>query len=162
MYVGACVTALAWTPRLLRCGRLTGLVLGTLLRLDLGDGSKRGACDGEVDGLKEGELANAGCALGRADGDKGSVTLAEGARVGRLLGGMAVGLFVFNTEAVGSPLGFAVGERVVVTSTAYRKDSFEAKVSRIGAQVDQARGTVEVVVVALHPPLWIRPGLSLG
>ena len=55
-----------------------------------------------------------------------------------------------------------VGERVLISSAAYRKDSFEAKVSRIGVQVDEARGTVEVVVVALHPPLWIRPGQTLN
>lgn len=55
-----------------------------------------------------------------------------------------------------------VGERAVISSAAYRKDSFEAKVSRIGAQVDEARGTVEVVVIALHPPFWIRPGQTLN
>jgi HlyD family secretion protein len=55
-----------------------------------------------------------------------------------------------------------VGERVVVTSAAYRNDAFEATVSRIGAQVDDARGTVEVVAAAPQAPLWIRPGQTLN
>ena len=54
------------------------------------------------------------------------------------------------------------GQRAIVTSSAYRKERFEARVSRIGAQVDAARGTVEVVVTTPNAPGWIRPGQTLN
>lgn len=58
--------------------------------------------------------------------------------------------------------GLRVGQRAVITSTAYRTERFEAKVARIGAQVDAARGTVEVVVAAPNAPDWMRPGQTLN
>ena len=54
------------------------------------------------------------------------------------------------------------GQRAIVTSSAYRKGRFEARVARIGAQVDAARGTVEVVITTPNAPNWIRPGQTLN
>lgn len=55
-----------------------------------------------------------------------------------------------------------LGQRAIVTSSAYRKGRFEGQVARIGAQVDAARGTVEVAVSSPNAPDWIRPGQTLN
>lgn len=49
-----------------------------------------------------------------------------------------------------------------VSCDAFPKDIFDAKVTAIGAQVDADRGTVEVRLVPLTSPSWLRPGQTLS
>lgn len=49
-----------------------------------------------------------------------------------------------------------------VSCDAFPKDVFDAKVTEIGAQVDADRGTVEVRLVPLTSPSWLRPGQTLS
>jgi HlyD family secretion protein len=54
-----------------------------------------------------------------------------------------------------------VGQRVVITSTTFRGARLEGRVTEIGAQVDPARGTVEITVVPDQAPPWLRPGQTV-
>jgi HlyD family secretion protein len=54
-----------------------------------------------------------------------------------------------------------VGQPAIVTSTTFRSARLEATVTQIGAQVDVARGTVEVTVVPKRNPQWLRPGQTV-
>jgi HlyD family secretion protein len=54
-----------------------------------------------------------------------------------------------------------VGQRAVITSPTFRNARLEGRVREIGAQVDVARGTVEVTVVPLKSPAWLRPGMTI-
>ena len=49
-----------------------------------------------------------------------------------------------------------------VSCDAFPMDIFDAKVTAIGAQVDADRGTVEVRLVPLTSPSWLRPGQTLS
>jgi HlyD family secretion protein len=54
-----------------------------------------------------------------------------------------------------------VGQRAVITSTTFRGKRLAARVREIGAQVDVARGTIEVTVVPEGPSDWLRPGQTV-
>jgi HlyD family secretion protein len=54
-----------------------------------------------------------------------------------------------------------VGQRVVVTSSTFRDARLAGRVTKIGAQVDPARGTVELTVVPASEPAWLRPGMTV-
>jgi HlyD family secretion protein len=57
------------------------------------------------------------------------------------------------------------GMRAIVTSSAFEKMRLEAKVSRIAASVDNARGTVELTVLPVPAGAaqkWIRPGQTVN
>lgn len=56
----------------------------------------------------------------------------------------------------------AVGQDTVISSSAFRENSFRGRVSEIGAAVDVARGTVMVRVAPLQPPGWLRPGQTVN
>jgi HlyD family secretion protein len=56
----------------------------------------------------------------------------------------------------------AVGQDAVISSSAFREDTFRGRVSEIGAAVDVARGTVLVRVAPLQPPGWLRPGQTVN
>ncbi|WP_309719713.1 efflux RND transporter periplasmic adaptor subunit [Armatimonas sp.] len=55
-----------------------------------------------------------------------------------------------------------VGQDAEVTSDAYPGQSFPAKVTEVGTQVDTDRGTVEVRLTPINPPRWIRSGQTLS
>jgi HlyD family secretion protein len=55
-----------------------------------------------------------------------------------------------------------VGQRAVITSSTYRTARLDGRVSEIGAQVDPARGTVQIKVVADHSPAWLRSGETVN
>lgn len=54
-----------------------------------------------------------------------------------------------------------VGLRAVITSTTFRAARLEGRIREIGAQVDVARGTVEVRVVPDRAPSWLKPGMTV-
>lgn len=54
-----------------------------------------------------------------------------------------------------------VGQRAIMTSTTFRNAVLEGRVTRIGAQVDPNRGTVEITVVPKEAPDWLRPGQTV-
>jgi HlyD family secretion protein len=56
----------------------------------------------------------------------------------------------------------AVGQSVVISSSAFPNDTFRGRVSEIGAAVDPARGTVRVTVKPAQPPDWLRPGQTVN
>ena len=56
----------------------------------------------------------------------------------------------------------SVGQAAIISSSTFRNSTFEGKVSEIGAVVDAARGTVQVTVVPVNPPEWLRPGQTVN
>ena len=56
----------------------------------------------------------------------------------------------------------SVGQAAFISSSTFRNSIFEGKVSEIGAVVDAARGTVQVTVVPVNPPDWLRPGQTVN
>jgi HlyD family secretion protein len=56
----------------------------------------------------------------------------------------------------------SVGQAAIISSSTFRNSTFEGKVSEIGAVVDAARGTVQVTVVPVNPPDWLRPGQTVN
>jgi HlyD family secretion protein len=55
-----------------------------------------------------------------------------------------------------------VGQRAIITSSTYRTARLEGRVSEIGAQVDPARGTVQIKVVPDNSPAWLRTGETVN
>lgn len=55
-----------------------------------------------------------------------------------------------------------IGQEAVIYSSAFSDSSFEGTVSELGAAVDQTRGTIEVKVVPINPPEWLRPGQTVN
>jgi HlyD family secretion protein len=55
-----------------------------------------------------------------------------------------------------------LGQSAIVTSDAFPGERFDAKIREIGAQVDADRGTIEVRLVPINPPAWIRPGQTFS
>ena len=51
-----------------------------------------------------------------------------------------------------------IGQEAFVTNDAFPDSSFKARISAIGAQVDTDRGVVEVRLIPVNPPVWVRPG----
>ena len=54
------------------------------------------------------------------------------------------------------------GQRAVITSSTYRTARLEGRVSEIGAQVDPARGTVQIKIVPDSSPSWLRSGETVN
>jgi HlyD family secretion protein len=55
-----------------------------------------------------------------------------------------------------------VGQRAVLSSSAFGGKSFEGKLTDIGAAVDEARGIVTVKITPVNPPDWLRPGQTVN
>ena len=55
-----------------------------------------------------------------------------------------------------------LGQRAVLSSSAFGGKSFEGRLTDIGAAVDQARGIVTVKITADDPPAWLRPGQTVN
>jgi multidrug efflux pump subunit AcrA (membrane-fusion protein) len=55
-----------------------------------------------------------------------------------------------------------LGQRAILSSSAFGGKSFEGRLTDIGAAVDQARGTVTVRITADNPPDWLRPGQTVN
>jgi HlyD family secretion protein len=56
----------------------------------------------------------------------------------------------------------AVGQPVIISSSAFSGKTFDARVSHIGAAVNQERGTIQVRLISDHPPDWLRPGQTVN
>ena len=55
-----------------------------------------------------------------------------------------------------------LGQRAVLSSSAFGGKSFEGKLTNIGAAVDQSRGIVTVKITPADPPDWLRPGQTVN
>ncbi len=55
-----------------------------------------------------------------------------------------------------------VGQDAVISSSAFADKTFEGKISELGAAVDQARGTIQIKIIPLNPPEWLRPGQTVN
>jgi len=55
-----------------------------------------------------------------------------------------------------------LGQRAVLSSSAFGGKSFEGKLANIGAAVDQSRGIVTVKITPDDPPDWLRPGQTVN
>lgn len=56
----------------------------------------------------------------------------------------------------------SVGQSAIVSSNTFAGSTFQGKVSELGAAVDVARGTVQVTVIPVDPPEWLRPGQTVN
>ncbi len=54
-----------------------------------------------------------------------------------------------------------VGQKAVISSGAFSDHSFDGEVSELGAAVDQTRGTIEIKVIPVQSPEWLRPGQTV-
>lgn len=54
------------------------------------------------------------------------------------------------------------GQRAILTSSTYRSARLEGRVSELGAQVDPARGTVQIKVVPDRSAAWLRSGETVN
>lgn len=55
-----------------------------------------------------------------------------------------------------------LGQRAVLSSSAFGGKSFDGKLTDIGAAVDEARGIVTVKITPDNPPDWLRPGQTVN
>ncbi|HET9529464.1 MAG TPA: efflux RND transporter periplasmic adaptor subunit [Blastocatellia bacterium] len=55
-----------------------------------------------------------------------------------------------------------LGQNAIISSSTFPDSTFQGKVTEIGAAVDVARGTVQVTVVPVNPPDWLRPGQTVN
>jgi HlyD family secretion protein len=55
-----------------------------------------------------------------------------------------------------------VGQRAVLSSSAFGGKTFDGKLTDIGAAVDEARGIVTVKITPDNPPDWLRPGQTVN
>lgn len=55
-----------------------------------------------------------------------------------------------------------VGQSAIISSSAFADKNFNGKVSELGAAVDQARGTIQIKIVPVNPPDWLRPGETVN
>ena len=55
-----------------------------------------------------------------------------------------------------------LGQRAVLSSSAFGGKSFDGKLTDIGASVDEARGIVTVKITPDQPPDWLRPGQTVN
>ncbi len=55
-----------------------------------------------------------------------------------------------------------IGQETIISSGAFSDNSFNGKVSELGAAVDQTRGTILVKIIPVNPPAWLRPGQTVN
>ena len=55
-----------------------------------------------------------------------------------------------------------LGQRAILSSSAFGGNSFEGRLTDLGAAVDQARGIITVKITADDPPAWLRPGQTVN
>jgi HlyD family secretion protein len=55
-----------------------------------------------------------------------------------------------------------LGQTAILSSSAFGNNTFQGKLTDIGAAVDQARGVVTVRITPVDPPNWLRPGQTVN
>ena len=55
-----------------------------------------------------------------------------------------------------------VGQLAILSSSTFGGNSFQGRLSDIGAAVDQARGIVTIKIIPENPPDWLRPGQTIN
>ena len=55
-----------------------------------------------------------------------------------------------------------LGQVAILSSSTFGGNSFQGRLSDIGAAVDQARGIVTVKITPENPPNWLRPGQTIN
>lgn len=55
-----------------------------------------------------------------------------------------------------------LGQKAILSSSAFGGKSFEGRLTDIGAAVDEARGIVTVKITPDNPPDWLRPGQTVN
>jgi HlyD family secretion protein len=55
-----------------------------------------------------------------------------------------------------------VGQSAILSSSAFGNNTFQGRLTDIGAAVDEARGIVTVKITPDDPPAWLRPGQTVN
>jgi HlyD family secretion protein len=55
-----------------------------------------------------------------------------------------------------------LGQTAILNSSTFGNNSFQGRLTEIGAAVDQARGIVTVKITPENPPDWLRPGQTIN
>lgn len=55
-----------------------------------------------------------------------------------------------------------LGQTAILSSSAFGDNTFQGRLTDIGAAVDQARGIVTVKITPDNPPSWLRPGQTVN
>ncbi len=55
-----------------------------------------------------------------------------------------------------------IGQTAILNSSTFGNNSFQGRLTEIGAAVDQARGIVTVKITPENPPDWLRPGQTIN
>jgi HlyD family secretion protein len=55
-----------------------------------------------------------------------------------------------------------LGQTAILSASAFGNNTFQGKLTDIGAAVDQARGVVTVRITPVDPPNWLRPGQTVN
>lgn len=55
-----------------------------------------------------------------------------------------------------------LGQKAVLSSSAFGDKSFEGTLTDLGAAVDEARGIITVKITPQNPPAWLRPGQTVN
>jgi multidrug efflux pump subunit AcrA (membrane-fusion protein) len=55
-----------------------------------------------------------------------------------------------------------LGQTAILSSTAFGSNTFQGKLTDLGAAVDQSRGIVTVRITPIDPPNWLRPGQTVN
>jgi HlyD family secretion protein len=55
-----------------------------------------------------------------------------------------------------------LGQTAILSSTAFGSNTFQGKLTDLGAAVDQSRGIVMVRITPIDPPNWLRPGQTVN
>lgn len=56
----------------------------------------------------------------------------------------------------------ALGQKAVLSSTAFPGQTFDGHVTDAGAAVDEKRGVVTIKITADNPPAWLKPGQTVN
>lgn len=55
-----------------------------------------------------------------------------------------------------------LGQTAILSSSAFGSNTFEGKLTDLGAAVDEARGIVTIKITPENPPDWLRPGQTVN
>ena len=56
----------------------------------------------------------------------------------------------------------ALGQTAILSSSAFGSNTFQGKLTDLGAAVDEARGIVTIKITPENPPDWLRPGQTVN